>query len=407
MIRHCSTPGANSKPNAAVPPLARTPSSPRSNRAGWPSLTAASPPPTSPANCCGSHRATRSARVRDAELLDHEVLPSAAPAAGRSIPLLAEAQADGVISPAHARVVYTVIEKLPDEIADEHDTDIEQFLLGPGPRVRPGPARPSVAERLRATLDPDGTCQRSGPSGPPPRAALPPPPRRIGPPRSRVDRRVRRAPRDPPRRALPSRHRPRTAPPIRAPRPNAATTPCCEMLKLVERAGLLPKTAGVCATILLHMDAEAFTTGEGVGDHRARVRGPGRDQPRTGPDPKRASCSILLSKTRRIEAYSTIHRLFTEQQRLAMMARDLGCSFPTCDTTPLWTEAHHVTEYQDGGADEHRQRRARLRCNTTASSSRWAGAASSSTASRGGSRPTGSTPQHRPVQNPLQRLEAS
>jgi hypothetical protein len=43
-------------------------------------------------------------------------------------------------------------------------------------------------------------------------------------------------------------------------------------------------------------------------------------------------------------------RIFTEQQRLALMARDLGCSFPLCDSTPLHTEAHHIVEHQAGGA---------------------------------------------------------
>ncbi len=55
---------------------------------------------------------------------------------------------------------------------------------------------------------------------------------------------------------------------------------------------------------------------------------------------------MLLSKTRAITAYSSVQRLFTEQQRLALIARDLGCSFPGCDAAPAWTEAHHVTEYQ-------------------------------------------------------------
>src|SRR5664279_1614364 len=56
---------------------------------------------------------------------------------------------------------------------------------------------------------------------------------------------------------------------------------------------------------------------------------------------------ILLSKTKRIEAYSSIHRIFTEQQRLAMMARDRGCSYPGCDASIFWTEAHHVHDFKD------------------------------------------------------------
>ena len=55
---------------------------------------------------------------------------------------------------------------------------------------------------------------------------------------------------------------------------------------------------------------------------------------------------MLLSKTRAILAYSDKQRLFTEQQRLAMLARDGGCSYPGCDATLAWLDAHHITDYQ-------------------------------------------------------------
>ncbi len=62
-------------------------------------------------------------------------------------------------------------------------------------------------------------------------------------------------------------------------------------------------------------------------------------------DPKAKAILVLLSKTRGIVAYSDQHRLFTEQQRLAMFARDKGCSYPGCDAPLSWTQAHHVTDY--------------------------------------------------------------
>ncbi len=54
---------------------------------------------------------------------------------------------------------------------------------------------------------------------------------------------------------------------------------------------------------------------------------------------------MLLSKTKGIAAYSDKQRLFTEQQRLAMFARDKGCSYWGCDAPIAWTQAHHVTDY--------------------------------------------------------------
>ncbi len=63
-------------------------------------------------------------------------------------------------------------------------------------------------------------------------------------------------------------------------------------------------------------------------------------------DPEAQALLVLLSKTRGILAYSDKQRLFTEQQRLAMLARDGGCSYPGCDATLAWLDAHHVTDWQ-------------------------------------------------------------
>ena len=58
---------------------------------------------------------------------------------------------------------------------------------------------------------------------------------------------------------------------------------------------------------------------------------------------------MLLRDTQRIGAYSTRQRCFTEQQRLALTARDKGCTFPGCDRPPGWCQTHHVLEYRNGG----------------------------------------------------------
>jgi hypothetical protein len=42
-------------------------------------------------------------------------------------------------------------------------------------------------------------------------------------------------------------------------------------------------------------------------------------------------------------------RTATAGQRLALAARDGGCSFPACDRPPDWCESHHVTPWTDGG----------------------------------------------------------
>ncbi|MDT0196862.1 DUF222 domain-containing protein [Arthrobacter sp. AB6] len=42
-------------------------------------------------------------------------------------------------------------------------------------------------------------------------------------------------------------------------------------------------------------------------------------------------------------------RLFTAAQRLALIARDQGCTFPGCTIPAPWCEAHHITYWSRGG----------------------------------------------------------
>jgi uncharacterized protein DUF222/HNH endonuclease len=45
-------------------------------------------------------------------------------------------------------------------------------------------------------------------------------------------------------------------------------------------------------------------------------------------------------------------RLASPAQRLALAARDRGCSFPACDRPPDWCETHHVHSWADGGTTD-------------------------------------------------------
>ena len=58
---------------------------------------------------------------------------------------------------------------------------------------------------------------------------------------------------------------------------------------------------------------------------------------------------VVVDSVRRVTAYGTSHRIFTEGQRLAMMARDQGCSFPGCTVGPMQCEAHHITDFAISG----------------------------------------------------------
>jgi hypothetical protein len=122
-----------------------------------------------------------------------------------------------------------------------------------------------------------------------------------------------------------------------------------QMMKLAMQAGQLPNSGGITTTILLHLDADTYATGEGVvttGHGYAIPAELAQKWVNAGGANAARIIAVLLSKTNRVEAYSSSHRIFTEQQRLAMIARDYGCTFPPCDAGPLWAQAHHVVEFQ-------------------------------------------------------------
>jgi hypothetical protein len=51
-------------------------------------------------------------------------------------------------------------------------------------------------------------------------------------------------------------------------------------------------------------------------------------------------------------AYGRGRRLASKGQRLALGARDKGCTFPGCTRPAAWTEVHHVREWNRGGSTD-------------------------------------------------------
>jgi len=121
-----------------------------------------------------------------------------------------------------------------------------------------------------------------------------------------------------------------------------------DALLLTLRAGQLPTCNGVTTTILLTMTADQAATGTGLAQtgHGALIP-VGQALRMAGGDAR--VFPVIFDNTRRVESYGTAHRIFTEGQRLAMIARDQGCSFTCCTAPALWTEAHHITDYALGG----------------------------------------------------------
>jgi hypothetical protein len=58
---------------------------------------------------------------------------------------------------------------------------------------------------------------------------------------------------------------------------------------------------------------------------------------------------VVFNDAGGILAYGRTRRLASPGQRLALIARDGGCSFPDCTRPPGWTEVHHIHEWIDNG----------------------------------------------------------
>jgi hypothetical protein len=117
-----------------------------------------------------------------------------------------------------------------------------------------------------------------------------------------------------------------------------------EAMKLLFASGRLPTVNGCATTLVLHADVDDFAQNQGVAWTANGVAVP-MGHAKGWLDPEARAILVLLSKTKGIVAYSDKHRLFTEQQRLAMFARDKGCSYWGCDATFAWTQAHHMTDW--------------------------------------------------------------
>jgi hypothetical protein len=117
-----------------------------------------------------------------------------------------------------------------------------------------------------------------------------------------------------------------------------------EGLKLLFAAGTLPTVNGCATLMVLRAEVDDLATGTGIA-HTAHGFAVPMDVAKGWLDSEARAILVLLSKTKGIVAYSDKHRFFSEQQRLAMFARDKGCSYWGCDSTFSWTQAHHVTDF--------------------------------------------------------------
>ncbi len=284
------------------------------------------------------------ARVRAAQLRGPRTSLSGADL-GPLQPATAAAEAAGAISPRHADIVAKTMHDLPASLDAETVVLAEQTLAAQACALRPSELV-KAAERLVAYLDPDGRetsdadrARRRGFT--------------IG--RQRLDGMSRISGElDPMTRALvdaafSAAARPVAEDGVADPRSaaqrnhDALATLCRNALA----GGELPSNRGLPATVVVTMGLADLDRRAGTASTASGGTVPVRDLLRRAADAKWLPC--VLDSTGQVLHLGTGQRLASPAQRLALYARDRGCSRPGCEMPAQWTQVHHLTEWQHGG----------------------------------------------------------
>ncbi len=116
------------------------------------------------------------------------------------------------------------------------------------------------------------------------------------------------------------------------------------------RSGQLPAAGGVPTTVVLTVTVDQL-------EHRTGLvtTGHGGTLPVDTALRLAADAQVLpavLGDAGQLLAHGRARRLASPTQRLALAARDGGCSFPGCTTPAAWCETHHVMSWADGGGTD-------------------------------------------------------
>ena len=291
-------------------------------------------------------------------------------------PAVARAQADGVISASHARVVTSTVRDLPATVRAAHGEALAEFLVDQAREHAPD-FLTRAAKHAVAVLDPDGTLasdedhhRRRGLS--------------ITPlPDGSSDLRGRLTPEC--TAVLQAVLDPLAKPASAAAASSDTTTGCAagdtaggstaaatsagnaaaeamadprsyaqrmhdallDAGQRLLRSDTLPDSGGLPATVLVTMTLDQLET-------RLGVATTSHGGPRTVPAALRLAADadvipVVLADGGGILAHGRTERHATKHQRRALAARDGGCSFPGCDAPPQWCQAHHVLAWELGG----------------------------------------------------------
>ncbi len=111
----------------------------------------------------------------------------------------------------------------------------------------------------------------------------------------------------------------------------------------------LPTAGGAPVTVMIQVKQEELEQ-----RRSGRVHTNSGPTPLSGPAIEHAACSGAIQyfaqdPRGRIVDLGSLQRVFTANQRRAILARDGGCVIPGCDVPAAWCEIHHVKPHARGG----------------------------------------------------------
>ncbi|KJL33300.1 HNH endonuclease signature motif containing protein [Microbacterium azadirachtae] len=120
------------------------------------------------------------------------------------------------------------------------------------------------------------------------------------------------------------------------------------ILQAAAASGGMPDLGGAAPTLVVSVTAADYASGQG----RAFIEGTGDDVPVSVA--RHTACAggiqrVLFDERGKIVSIGTTARIFTANQRRAIILRDRECVIPGCHVPATWCEIHHVQEWADGG----------------------------------------------------------
>jgi hypothetical protein len=263
------------------------------------------------------------------------------------LPAVAAAQADGVVSVEHARVITRVIEHLPPVVEAEHGSAVEARLVAEAARFDPS-VLARIGRHLLDWFNPDGTLDREAEHERRRHATL----------TCRGDGSGELHARLTPT-ALAQWQA--VLDPLAAPRPSDADGPdprtpgqrvhdaLADAAARLLASDELPPSGGTPATVLLTMSLDQLETRTGL---VTTAHGGTLSVPEALKLAGEATVIPVVLDSTGILAYGQARRTASVGQRYALAARDRGCCFPGCDAPPGWTQVHHIVPWGLGGGTD-------------------------------------------------------